>query len=114
MIIAARNAADVLKVSTDDQARDVMSMPVPQLGDATLVATLDTSSRPIHTEMTVNGKKYTGDFSNFQNDRMDDEIHYPFQISMKLDGKSIADVQVDNVHPVPYLVFPVPSEVAAK
>ncbi len=114
VVLAGRDAADVMKLSKDDQANDVLTIPVHKLNDATLVATLDASGRPVHTEITVDGKKYTGDFSNFLNDRMDMEQHFPFQASIQMDGKPLISWNLDYFHADPYLIFPVPSEVAAK
>ncbi len=114
VVLAGRDAADVMKLSKDDQANDVLTIPVHKLNDATLVATLDASGRPVHTEITVDGKKYTGDFSNFLNDRMDMEQHFPFQASIQMDGKPLISWDLDYFHADPYLVFPVPAEAATK
>ena len=81
---------------------------------ANLVATLDAAGHPVHTEISVGGKTYSGDFSQFLNDRMDMEVQFPHQISLKVDGQPLADWELEYHHADPYLIFPVPSEVASK
>ncbi len=114
VLTAAREGLPDVKLSKDG-AKDVLTIPVPQLGaGVNLVATLASDHRPVHTEITLNGKKYTGDFLEFLGDRGDYEVKFPRQISLKLDGKPLADIVLEYHHTNPYLIFPVPKEVAAK
>jgi hypothetical protein len=114
VVLSGRDAADKIKLGKDG-ARDTLTIPVPKLAaDAVMVATLDAQSRPVHTQITMGGKVYTGDFDQFLNDRMDMEVRFPHQISLKIDGKPWADLELDWHQANPYLIFPVPKEVAAK
>jgi hypothetical protein len=112
VLIAARNAAGEVTVAKDGQARDVMTIPVPELG-ANLVATLDATGRPIHSEVDLGGQVYSADFGLFVNDRMDMETSYPHQISIQVNGEQLADWDIEWHHIGPYLIFPVPAEVAS-
>ncbi len=109
-ILAARDALAAVKTSTDAEAHDVMAIPVQALGGATLMSTLDASGRPIHTRIDVGGKSYSADFSDYLSDRMDMEVQFPHKIAIQVDGKPIADWQLEYHHANPYLVFPVPQE----
>jgi hypothetical protein len=113
VVTAGREAADKVKLSKNG-ARDVLTIPVPQLGGVNLIATLSTDHRPVLTEITLGGKKYTGEFAEFLGDRGDYEVKFPRQISLKVDGKPLADIVLEYHHTNPYLIFPVPKEVAAK
>jgi hypothetical protein len=110
VVHAGRDAADKMKLSKDGQ-RDVLTIPVEALGGANLVATLDTDGRPVHTEINLKGKVYSGDFDNFLNDRGDYEVYFPTNITLKQDGKALAEWALEYHHTNPYLIFPVPAEV---
>ena len=112
VLTAAREGLPDVKLSKDG-ARTVLTIPVPQLG-ANMTATLSTDFRPVKSEVTLNGKKYTGEFSEFLGDRGDYEVKFPRQISLKVDGKPLADITLEYHQNNPYLIFPVPKEVAAK
>jgi hypothetical protein len=112
VLTAAREALPDVKLSKDG-ARTVLTFPVPQLGTS-MTATLSTDFRPVKSEVTLNGKKYTGEFSEFLGDRGDYEVKFPRQISLKVDGKPLADITLEYHQNNPYLIFPVPKEVAAK
>ena len=58
--------------------------------------------------------KVFGDFGQFVNDRMDMEAKAPHQIKIQVDGKPMADLEIDFHHLGPYVVFPAPSQVAGK
>jgi hypothetical protein len=113
VILAGRDAADKIKASRVGR-NDVLTIPVPDLNGAILTARLDATGVPIHTELEVNGKKYVGDYGLFVNDRMDMEAKAPHQIKIQVDGKPLADLEIDFHHLGPYVVFPVPAQVAAK
>ena len=112
VVLAGRDAADKIKLGKDG-ARDTLTFPVPTLG-ADMVATLDAEGHPVHTQIVMGGKTYTGDFDNFLNDRADTEVKFPHQVSIKVDGKPMFDLTLDWHQANPYLIFPVPKEVATK
>jgi hypothetical protein len=114
VILEGRDAADKMKLSKDASNRDVLTIPIPELGGANMVATLNADSQPVHTEIKLNGKTYSADFDNYLSDRADFEVYFPHQISIQVDGKPLADWQLDFHHVNPYLIFPVPTQVAAK
>lgn len=112
--ILGRDAATTIKLSKDG-ARNVLTIPVPTLGAGiNLVATLDADSHPIHTSITYNGHTYTGDFGQVLSDRMDFMVMFPHHVSLKVDGKETANLDLNWHQADPYLIFPVPKEVAAK
>jgi len=116
VILAGRDAADVMKLSRDERGRSVLTIPVPKLGqNVNLVATLTADGYPIRTQIAVGGKVYTGEFDDFTNDRMDYLMRFPHTVALKVDGKPLLDLTVDWHHVNPYTAaFPVPKEVAAK
>jgi hypothetical protein len=112
--VLGRDAATTIKLSKDDRAHNVLTIPVPKLGaGVNLVATLDADSFPIHTSIAYNGHTYTGDFSEMLSDRMDFMVYFPHHVVLQTDGKEVANVEVNWHQADPYLVFPVPKEVAA-
>jgi hypothetical protein len=115
VILEARDAADVMKASKDGNGHDVLTIPIPRLGkDVSLVATFDADGHPVHSVIAYNGHTYSGDFGEFLGDRMDMMVNFSHHIVLQEDGKETANLEL-NWHQVnPYLIFPVPSEVAAK
>jgi len=113
VVLAGRDSADKIKVSKDSAGHNVLTLPIKVLG-TDMVATLDVDGHPVHTQIALNGKTYTGDFENFLNDRADNEVKFPHKVSLKLDGKPLADLVLDWHQANPYAIFPVPKEVAAK
>jgi hypothetical protein len=115
VILAGRDAADTgLKLSKDDRARPVLTIAVPKLGpNVNLVATLNTDGQPVRTQIVLNGKTYTGEFDDFLADRMDMAVIFPHKVVLKVDGKEFANVELNWHQANPYLIFPVPKEVAA-
>jgi hypothetical protein len=115
VVLAGRDAADVMKLSRDERGRNTLTIPVPKLGpNVNLVATMNADGHPIRTQINLGGKVYTGEFDNFFNDRMDYVMSFPHTIALKVDGKSIMDLELDWHHLNPYVIFPVPKEVAAR
>jgi hypothetical protein len=112
VILEGRDSAATFK-ATRVGRNDVLTIPVPALG-TDLVATLDAAGRPARTEIKLGGKTYTGEFRDFLNDRMDMEVLGPHTLSYKVDGQPLADWSLEYHHIGPYLVFPVPTEVAAR
>jgi hypothetical protein len=114
VILAGRDAADVGKVSKDDRARTVLTIPVPKLGsNVNLVATLNSDSQPVRTQIVLNGKTYTGEFDEFLADRMDMAVNFSHKVVLKVDGKEMGNLELNWHQANPYLIFPVPKEVAA-
>jgi len=114
VILTGRDAADVGKVSKDDRARTVLTIPVPKLGNnVNLVATLSSESQPVRTQIVLNGKTYTGEFEDFLADRMDMAVNFSHKVVLKVDGKEIGNLELNWHQANPYLIFPVPKEVAA-
>jgi len=105
-------AADKIKLTTQGSAR-TLTIPVPQYG-TNLIATIDRSGFPVKTEMTVGGKVYTGEYSEFDNDHMDNHVFMPSRIIQKVDGKVITDLSLDYTWTDAYMVFQVPKDVASK
>jgi hypothetical protein len=116
VILEARDAADVIKVSKDPtNGHQVLTIPLPKLGaGVNMVATLDADSHPIHTVIAYNGHTYTGDFSEFLSDRMDMMVIFSHHIVLQTDGKETANLELNWHQANPYLIFPVPKEVASK
>jgi hypothetical protein len=115
VIVFGRDAADVIKASKDNRARNVLTIPLPSLGDGVnLVATLDSEGRPIHTSIAYNGRTYTGDFDDFLPDRTENLVYSPHHIVFAVDGTEIAELEVNWHQTNPYVIFPVPGEVASK
>jgi hypothetical protein len=112
VVLGGRDAADKIKLGKDG-ARTTMTYPVAALG-TDVTATLDADGHPVHTQLALNGKTYTGDFENFLNDRADDEVKFPHTVMIKVDGKPMFDLNLDWHQANPYLIFPVPKEVASK
>jgi hypothetical protein len=115
VVIAGRDAADVMKLSRDERGRNVLTIPVPKLGqNVNLVATMNAEGHPIRTQIALGGKVYTGEFDDFLNDRMDYVLRFPHSLVLKVDGKPIMDLDLDWHHLNPYVIFPVPKEVASR
>jgi hypothetical protein len=112
--VLGRDAAPTIKLSKNG-ARSMLTIPVPKLGPGiNLEATLDAEGHPVHTSIAYNGHTYTGDFSDFLSDRMDFMVMFSHQVSLKVDGKEMANLELNWHQADPYLVFPVPKEVATK
>jgi hypothetical protein len=115
VILTGRDAADTMKLSKDDKGKQVLTIPVPKLGaGVNLVATLDADGHPVHTQIALGGKTYTGDFDEFLADRMDMAVNFSHHVVLKVDGKEMANLELNWHQANPYLIFPVPKEVAAK
>jgi hypothetical protein len=114
VILAGRDAADVMKLSKDEKGKQVLTIPVPKLGTGVnLVATLDADGHPVKTTIALNGKTYTGEFDEFLADRMDMAVNFSHHVVLKVDGKEIANLELNWHQANPYLIFPVPKEVAS-
>ena len=115
VIVKGRDAADVIKASKDSRAKDVLTIPLPIIGaGVNLVATLDSAGFPVRTSITYNGHTYTGEFDDFLTDRGENLVYSPHLIKFAMDGMVFADLEVNWHQTNPYLIFPVPSQVASK
>jgi hypothetical protein len=116
VILEARDQANLIKLSRDpSNGHNVLTIPLPKLGaGVNMVATLDADSHPIHTAIAYNGHTYTGDFSEFLSDRMDMMVNFSHHIVLQVDGKETANLELNWHQANPYLIFPVPAQVASK
>jgi len=115
VIVKGRDAADVIKASKDSRAKDVLTIPLPIIGaGVNLVATLDSAGFPVRTSITYNGHTQTGEFDDFHPDRGENLVYSPHLIKFAMDGMVFADLEVNWHQTNPYLIFPVPSQVASK
>jgi hypothetical protein len=112
VIHAGRDAAATMKLSKSGN-NNVLTIPVPELG-TDLVATMDADGRPTRTQINLKGKNYTGEFANFVNDRGDYEVYFPLDIKITRDNQVIAELDLEYHHTNPYLIFPVPAQVASR
>jgi hypothetical protein len=114
VILAARDAANVMKYSKE-AGRDTLTIPMPILGaGVNLVANFDADGHPVHTQIAYNGHTYTGDFDEFLADRMDMAVNFSHHVVLKTDDKETANLELNWHQSNPYLIFPVPAEVASK
>jgi hypothetical protein len=105
-------AADKLQVSTEGGLR-VLTVPIPGY-DTVIKAAITAKGFTTKTEMVWNGKTYTGEYSQFDNDRVDNHIFLPNRIIQKVDGKVMTDLTLEYHWGNPYMLFRVPNELAAK
>jgi hypothetical protein len=105
-------AADKIKLTSAGSLR-TLTIPVPEYG-TNLTATFTRSGYVTKTEMTYGGKVYTGEYSGFTNDRMDNHTYMPGRIVQKIDGKVVTDLEMEYHWVDPYMVFQVPKELASK
>ena len=107
-------AADKITVATAG-ANKVLTIPLPApFTGSNLVATIDPTGTPIHTQIAFNGKTYTGDFEKFSNDHADFHVYGPDHIVEKVDGTTTADLKVEYHWTDPYQTFPTPAQIATK
>jgi hypothetical protein len=103
-------AADKIKLATSATGDRTLTIPLPAPISADLVAHLGVDGLPDRTELTYGGKIYTGEFSDFSNDRMDYHVFGPNSIVIKADGNPIIDLDVEWHWTNPYMVFPTPKQ----
>jgi hypothetical protein len=103
----AANAGSI-KLATASGMK-VLTIPVPRY-KSEVKATIDAKNQVTHTEMSVGGKLYTADFSNYQSDRMEYHVNFPHKIIEKIDGTTVADLTVESHLPGPYAVWPIPAQ----
>jgi hypothetical protein len=104
--------ADKIKLSTEAGDR-ILTIPLVDLSTS-LKATIDANGYPVKTEIAYGGKVYTGEFSDFSNDRMDYHVFGPNRIVLKVDGKVTTDLDLEYHWTGPYMVFPTPKALAQK
>ncbi len=105
-------ATDKITVATAG-ANKVLTIPLPEYM-TTLKATQDAKGFIVATELVWGGKTYTGEYSNFGNDHMDNHVFLPDRIIQKVDGKVLTDLTLEYHWSVPYMLFRAPAEIAAK
>jgi hypothetical protein len=111
-VIAAGLAGDKITVAAAG-ANKVLTIPIPQYM-TNLKATVDPKGFIVATEMVWGGKTYTGEYSSFGNDRMDNHVFLPDRIIQKVDGKVMTDLTLEYHWSMPYMLFRPPAEMAAK
>jgi hypothetical protein len=104
--------APMLTVTKSPDGTAVLTLPVPAL-NTNMKATVDDKGDIVHTELTYNGKLYAGDYSNFQNDKMDYHVYGPHHVVQSVDGKVVTDLTLAYHWTNPYLVFPTPPQLTA-
>jgi hypothetical protein len=107
-------AADKVKVNVSASGIRTLTIPLPAPVATNLVAVLDAKDFPVHTEIALAGRIYTGDFANFTNDHMENDVHGPAHILEKVNGDVTSDLSVEYHWTDPYMVFPTPKQIAAK
>jgi hypothetical protein len=110
VIHLAEPESTTIKVAEVGGMRE-LTIPVPHF-KSEMKATLDAKGFPVRTEMRVNGKLYTSEFSNFENDKMDYHVYGPHRILLKVDGTTYADLTASEHSVGRYMIYPVPVEVA--
>jgi hypothetical protein len=112
VIHLAEPAAETIKVAQVSGLRE-LTIPVPHF-KSEMKATLDAKGLVTRTEMRVNGKLYTTEFSDYQNDKMDYHVFFPHRIVQRVDGMPHADLTVSEHWTGRYMIWPLPVEVAAR
>jgi hypothetical protein len=112
-IVLGAVAADKIKAGKTEDGSKTFTVPVPALATE-LTAMLDGNGYLVHTEFRYGGKLYSGDYSDFTNDKMDYHVFAPSHVVQKVDGKVVTDLAIDYTWVNPYMVFPTPKELAAK
>jgi hypothetical protein len=108
VVYQGAETAGQIKLTTTGGMR-VLTIPVPRY-KTELKATLNTEDQIVRTEMSVGGKLYSADFSNYGEDRMQYHVYFPHKIVEKVDGQTVADLTVESHVPGPYAVWPVPAD----
>jgi hypothetical protein len=90
-----------------------LTIPVPHF-NSEMKATLDAEGFITRTEMSVSGKLYTTEFSDYQNDKMDYHVYFPHRIVQQVDGMPYADLTISEHSIGRYMIWPVPAEVASR
>jgi len=106
-------AAETIKLATNSAGLRELTIPAPQF-KSELKATLDKEGLVSHTEMMVQGKLYSADYSQYEGDMMEYHVYFPHRIIQKVDGKVVADLTASEHWSGRYMVYPVPKEVASK
>jgi hypothetical protein len=89
-----------------------LTIPVRRY-NSELKATVNAKNEVVHTEMTVGGRLYSADLSDYQGDSMEYHVYFPHRVVEKVDGAVIADLRLSDHIPGTYTVWPVPAELKA-
>jgi hypothetical protein len=103
---------EAIKVSTRDGMRQ-LTVPAARY-NTEVTATLNKDGQIIRTEMTVGGKAYSAEFSDYQADLMPYHVYFPHRIVEKVDGAVVADLTLSEHLANPYMIWPVPQALASK
>jgi hypothetical protein len=106
-------APDKVQLSTNPDGQRVLSIPLADY-KADLKATVSGKGFITKIELAYGGKTYTAEYSQFDNDRVDNHIFLPNRIVQKVDGKVMTDLTLDYHWGNPYMLFRAPKEVASK
>jgi len=106
-------AIDKISVATNADGLRVLTVPLADY-KADLKATINGKGFVTKTELAYGGKTYTGEYSQVDNDRVDNHIFLPNRIVQKVDGKVMTDLTLDYHWGNPYMLFRAPKEVASK
>ncbi len=112
VVLLGAKAAGTIKLGNRGGLRE-LTVPVPQY-NTEVKATLNAKSEIVHTEMTVDGKLYSADFSGYDNDTMDFHVFFPRKIVQKVDGATVADLTISEHLTGRYMIWPVPKELGGK
>src|SRR5262245_37506762 len=67
---------ETIKIATNAAGLRELTIPAPEF-NSQLKATLDKEGNVTHTEMMVQGKLYSGDYSDYQGDMMEYHVFFP-------------------------------------
>jgi hypothetical protein len=101
-----------IQVATEGNAR-VLTVPLPEYGTS-IKAYVNAKGLVTKTEMVWQGKTYTGEYANFDNDRVDNHIFLPYRIVQKVNGQVMTDLTLDYTWGNPYMLFRTPKELASR
>ena len=124
-ILSGSQALDKLKLETVEGQQE-LSVTTPS--GYVIKARLDASHFPIRTQMQVGDQSWTGEFSDFVIDGEDYNFYFPRRLIINTKDLSVTDFTVgklpadkkldlpegNNIFPNPYVIFPIPKEMAKK
>ena len=125
VVLSGSQALDKLKLENVDGQRE-LSVTTP--AGHNFKARLDKAGFPIRTQMQIGDQLWTGEFSDFVIDGEDYNFYFPRRLQIKAQGQLVTDLTIgrlpadkkldlpegNNIFPNPYVVFPVPKEMAQR
>jgi hypothetical protein len=110
VILEGAKAPDKVKVAD----RGGMKELIVAMADGTeLKALLDAKNLTTRVEYRAGAQVLSGDYSDYKDFR-EYGVMFPSRIVQKIDGRTVADFTVSDALPNPYLIFPLPRELAQK